>query len=131
MQATNLLKLLETDTNLFFRRIILNNDPESIYYKTPILHLTPPADFVYCLLRAVPEDRRTVAYAFKERYAFQQFNADLLPEPDWLNQVANQLRSEIRAPAGKVSSLSVTWIVAPHITQAISQLEQAKLSPAV
>lgn len=125
MQATNLLKLLETDTNLFFRRIILNNDPENIYYKTPILHLTPPADFVYCLLRAVPEDRRTVAYAF------QQFNADLLPEPDWLNKVANQLRSEIREPAGKVSSLSVTWIVDPLITQAISQLEQAKLSPAV
>jgi len=128
MQAENLLKLLETDTNLFYRRIILNNDPENIYYQTPILHLIPPADFVSRLLSAAPEDRRTVAYALKERYAFQQFNVDLLPELDWLNKVADQLRSEIRARAGKVSSLSLAWIVDPYITQAISQLELVRPS---
>lgn len=126
IQAENLLKLLETDTHLFYRRIILNNDPENIYFKTPILHLIPPADFVNHLLSAAPEDRRTVAYALKERYAFQQFNADLLPELDWLNKVADQLRSEIRARSGKVSSLSLAWIVDPYITQAISQLEQVR-----
>lgn len=128
MQAENLLKLLETDTNLFFRRIILNNDSENIYYKTPILHLISPGDFVSRLLSLPPEDRRTVAYALKERYAFQQFNADLLPELDWLNNVADQLRSEIQARAGKVSSLSVAWIVDSYITQAIAQLEQVKPS---
>lgn len=128
IQAENLLKLLETDTHLFYRRIILNNDPENIYFKTPILHLIPPADFVSRLLSAAPEDRRTVAYALKERYAFQQFNADLLPELDWLKKVADQLRSEIQARAGKVSSLSLAWIVDPYITQAIAQLEQVKAS---
>lgn len=126
MQAANLLKLLETDTDLFFRRIIFNNDSENIYYKTPILHLISPSDFVSRLLSLPPEDRRTVAYALKERYAFQQLNADLLPELDWLNKVADQLRSEIQARAGKVSSLSLAWIVDPYITQAIAQLEQVK-----
>lgn len=126
MQAENLLKLLETDTNLFFRRIILSNDPENIYYKTPILHLIPPADFVSRLVNVPSKDRQNVAYALKERYAFQQFNTDLLPELDWLNEVAAGLRSEIQARAGKVSSLSLAWIVDPVITQAISQLEQVK-----
>lgn len=125
-QALNLLALVGTDTNLFLRRIILNNDPENVYYKTPILHLIPPADFVVRLLAATPEDRRTVAYAFKERYSFQQFNSELLPELNWLSQVALLLQAEIIARAGKVSSLSIKWIVDPYITQAISQLEKAK-----
>ena len=131
MQATNLLELLETDTSLFFRRVVLNNDPENVYYKTPILHLIPPADFVNRLLNAAPENRVTVAYAFKERYAFQQFNADLLPELAWLRDVVDCLKSEIRIRAGKVSSLSLTWIVDLFMAEAIAKLDQAKLSLAV
>lgn len=129
MQAANLLELLLTDTHLFFRRIVLNNDPENIYYQTPILHFIPAADFVNRLLSVAPEDRKTVAYALKERFAHQQFNADLQPELDWLRQVVDLLQSEIRVRAGKVSSLSLTWAV-DYITPAISQLEQAKPSPA-
>jgi len=129
-QAMNLLALVGTDTNLFYRRIILNNDSENVYYKTPILHLISPADFVKRLLSANPEDRKTVAYAFNERYTFKQFNAELLPELDWLNQVVEHLRAEIGARAGKVSSLSIKCLIDPYLTQAISQLEEAKSAPA-
>jgi hypothetical protein len=124
-QAADLLGLIGTDTNLFFRRVILNNDPENVYYKTPIFHLIQPADFLARLLNASPEDRKVVAYAFKERYAFQQFNHDLSPELPWLREVANGLRAEIAARAGKISSLSLTWIVDTYITHAIAQLEGA------
>ncbi len=125
-QATNLLALVGTDTNLFYRRIILNNDPENVYYQTPILHLISPAEFVGHLLGASPEDRSTVAYAIKERYGIRQFNVELLPELDWLYSVADLLRTEIGTRDGKVSSLSIKWLVDPYITDAISQLEMAK-----
>lgn len=125
-QAESLLALIGTDTKLFYRRIILNNDQDNIYYRTPILHLIPPINFVKCLLSATPEDRKSVGYAFKERYSIQQFNEALLPELHWLTQVANQLRAEIKTRAGKVSSLSLGWVVDSCITQAISNLEHAK-----
>lgn len=128
MQAEDLLELLEADVDLFFRRIILNNDPENVYYETPILHLIPPLDFVKSLLNVTPENRRTVAYALKQRYEFPQFNIKLLPELQWLQEVVDHLQSEIQARAGKVSSLSLTWIV-DYITPAIFQLEQASPSP--
>lgn len=127
-QATKLLELLGSDTSLFSRQIILNNDPENVYYKTPILHLIQPVDFVSRLLEASPEDRRLVAYSFKERYAFQQFNSDLSPELPWLCEVADRLRAEIAARAGRISSLSLSWIVDPYINNAIAQLEAATAS---
>lgn len=128
-RALDLLKLLGTDTNLFYRRIILNNDPENVYYKTPILHLMLPAHFVAQLLLATPDDRRTVAYALKERYSIQQFNPELLPELEWLREVVELLRIEMRERAGKVSSLSIGWLVDPYMTDAIKQLEHANPEP--
>lgn len=127
IEAENLLKLIKTDEKLFLKRIILNNDPENFYYKTPILHLISPADFVRCMLAILPKDRRTVAYALRERYTYNEFNKELLPELDWLKKVACQLQSEIQARSGKISSLSLKWIVDSGIAQAISRLEQVEL----
>jgi hypothetical protein len=125
-QAENLLALIDTDTNLFYRRLVLNNDAENIYYATPILQFISPANFVGKLLATTPENRRTVAYAFRERYSFDQFNLELLPELGWLTEVANLLREEVAARAGKVSSLSLQWILDPYVNNAISQLRKAK-----
>jgi hypothetical protein len=122
-QANELLELIGSDTHLFYRRIILNNDSENMYYETPILNYIRPAEFVKRLLEAKPETWRTVAYAFKERYAFQQFNAKLLTELPWLRKVADLLRDEISGRAGKISSLSLSGILDPYITNAIMQLE--------
>lgn len=124
-QAAELLDLVGRDSNLFLRRIILNNDPDNVYYKTPILHLIQPADFVAQLLTAAPEERKVVAYAFKERYSFHEFNRELLPELAWLREVADLLRAEIAARAGRISSLSLKWILDPYITHAVTQLEKA------
>ncbi|QSB00496.1 hypothetical protein JWZ98_17740 [Methylomonas sp. EFPC1] len=125
-QATALLSLIDTDTNLFYRRLVLNNDAENLYYNTAILHLIAPADFIRKLLSTTPENRRTVAYAFKERYSFEQFNSNLLPELGWLTEVASLLREEIAVRAGKVSSLSLQWLVDPYINDAIAQLSKVK-----
>jgi hypothetical protein len=129
-QAEHLLDLIGSDTSLFCRRIIHNNDSENVYFKTPILHFIPPNNFVERLLAANPEDRRTVAFAIKERYSVQQFNVDLLPELDWLIQVVELLKVEMTTRAGKVSSLSIKWIVDPYITDAISQLKETRPAPA-
>ena len=128
-QAATLLALVGTDTNLFCRRIILNNDPENVYYRTPILHLISPTKFVERLLSVTPEDRRPVACAIKERYSIQQFNLELLPELNWLCGIADLLQTEVGLRAGKVSSLSIRWLLDPYISDAISQLEMAKPAP--
>ncbi|TCO98425.1 P-loop NTPase fold protein [Rubrivivax gelatinosus] len=128
-QANALLSLVDTDTNLFYRRLVLNNDAENRYYKTAILHFVPPIDFIGRLLATTPENRRTVAYTFKERYSFDQFNPELLPELGWLIEVGSLLRQEVAVRAGKVSSMSLQWIVDPHINNAISRLERFKPAP--
>jgi hypothetical protein len=129
VQAEALLSLIDTDTNLFYRRIVLNNDIENKYYKTAILHLIQPANFVRKLLETTPENRRIVAYALKGRYSFDQFNSELLPELGWLSEVATLLRQEISIRAGKVSSMSLQWILDPYINNAIFQLSELKPAP--
>lgn len=129
VRAEALLSLIDTDTSLFYRRIVLNNDIENKYYKTAILHLIQPAEFIRKLLATTPENRKTVAYALKERYSFEQFNSELLPELSWLTEVATLLRQEISIRAGKVSSMSLQWIVDPYINNAISQLSKLKPAP--
>lgn len=125
-KAKDLLYLVDTDAGLFYRRIVLNNDVENIYYKTPILHLINAEDFVRHFLNAKHENKRMVAYAFKERYNFPEFNSKLLPELEWLIQVDRLLSSEIDARAGKVSSMSLKIIVDSYLNNAISQLSDFK-----
>ena len=127
-QAQALLLLIDSDTELFYRRIVLNNDAENKYFKTAILHHIEPATFVGKMLVATSEKRRTVAYALQERYSFEQFNSELLPELGWLNEVAALLRQEISIRAGKISSLSLQWILEPYINNAISQLGKPQAS---
>lgn len=128
-KAMDLLALVEEDTDMFYTRIIHNNNPENIFYNTPILHHIPSAQFIERLIRIAPDKRRVVAYALGERYRVEEFNIKLLPELDWLRQIANLLRSEITTRVGKVSSLSLRMILDPYIIQAINQLEQVRLSP--
>jgi len=128
-QAEALLSLIDTDADLFYRRIVLNNDVENKYYKTAILHLIQPGDFVRTLLATAPESRRTVAYALKERYSVDQFNIELLPELSWLTEVVTLLHQEISIRAGKISSMSLQWLVDPYINNAISQLSKLKPAP--
>jgi hypothetical protein len=127
-QAAELFALVGTNVNLFFRQIVLNNDPDNIYYRTPILHHISPGDFVQRLLEVPAEERRTVAHALKTRYSFQQFNADLWPELEWLRGVVDGLREEVGRRTGKVSSLSLSELIDPHLAHAISQLELANPS---
>lgn len=127
-KAAELFALVGTNVNLFFRQIVLNNDSENIYYRTPILHHIPPGDFVQRLLDVPYEERRIVAHALKTRYSFEQFNAELWPELDWLRGVVCGLRKEVGQRTGKVSSLSLSGLIDPHLTHAIEQLEQANPS---
>lgn len=124
-RAKELLSLVNTDSLLFCRRIILNNHPENTYYKTPILHLISANEFVEAILTTAPEHRGTIARALNERYSIHQFNAELLPELDWLKDVSKLLQKEVEARAGKVSSLALTYMLNPHLHNAISQLQRA------
>ncbi len=126
IQAKKLLSMIGNETNLFYQKIVLNNHPENEFFQTPILHLIPAEEFVKKLLESNPNDRRTVAYAIKKRYSIEQFNSSLLIELDWLRTIANLLQKESELRAGKVSSLSIKWIVDPYIIDAISELGKIK-----
>lgn len=125
-QAQDLLDLIGTDTGLFYRRIILNNDPDNLYYKTPILHLIEPKEFIEKTLKSPPNDQRMISYALKERYSFKDFNNDLCEELNWLRQIKRMLKIEANKRKGKISSLSINGMIEPYINQAIAQLEETK-----
>lgn len=124
VRAKELLNLIGTETELFYRRITLNNDQDNLYYKTPILHLISMDDFVERLLSTTQEQRKIVAYALSERYRIGDFHSELMCELDWLKDMAVRLRNEISSRSGKVSGLALQEILDPYIMQSIDLLER-------
>lgn len=121
-QALKLLDLIGVDTLLFAQKLILSNHTENLYYKIPILDLLDAGLFVDKLLTASLDDKRIISKALKERYQFAEFNHSLVKELPWLKQVAERLRGEVTARAGKISSLTIQDFLTV-IEQAISKLE--------
>jgi hypothetical protein len=124
-QAAKLLELVGTDTDLFYRRIILSNHQDNFYYETPILHLISPNVFVNRMLSASPENWKTVVYALKQRYRTRLINLELQDELDWLKEISKLLQNEVENRTGKISSFTIKSLIIPYINDAINQLKQS------
>ncbi|MET3517019.1 hypothetical protein ABIC63_004818 [Pseudacidovorax sp. 1753] len=120
-QAAELLQLMTTDTRLFCQRILHSNSEENIYYRTPILHLIAPEDFINKFMNGSSDDRNQIGFALKERYAHDMFNSDLTIEKDWLSAINKLLKAEMIQRAGKISSLNIKALL-PYIEEALSNL---------
>jgi hypothetical protein len=127
-EASNLVALIKSAPDLVMRKLVLSNHADNMYFKTPILQYIDPGEFVAALLDTTPSGRRFVAYAFKDRYAFSEFNKLLLPELPWLSKVVELLRSAIEARTGKISSHSMKTLLEKYFLTALQRLEKEQIA---
>jgi GTPase SAR1 family protein len=71
----NLIQLISEDPELFYRKLVLCNDLDNVYYEVPIFQYVDSEKFVEAFVNAIPKSRNTVCYAFSERYKFDNYNS--------------------------------------------------------
>ncbi|ASJ76200.1 P-loop NTPase fold protein [Granulosicoccus antarcticus] len=118
-----LLGLIATDPNLFYRRIVLSNDAENIYYEVPILNHINPEDFVSSFLEASPDAKDSVCFALKKRYEYRNFCESLISELDWLGRVIDLLEKKRQELMGKISGYQLQSYIENYFKAALEMLE--------
>ena len=126
-EAECLLSLVKTNPDLFLHSLILSNNKENRFYRTPILNYIDPNKFIAALMDAEPSNRRTVSYTFAERYKFADINKELLSELSWLKEVYALLEKEVEDRKGKISAFSLGRFILPHFSEGIQLLEKVKV----
>lgn len=122
--GNELINLISEDPNSFYRKVTLCNDSDNIYYKIPIFQYIGPEIFVEAFVSAVPDSRNTICYAFSERYQFDDFNASLLPELEWLRNVVRLLEEKRQLFEGKISGYQLQSYIKNYFGPAVEILEQ-------
>ncbi len=122
-RAKELLTLMKTDSRFFMRKLILNNHKDNEYYQTPILSYIDPKLFVENLVLLNHDDRYNIACIFQTRYEFNQINPKLIDEISWLKNVRDLLSNEMEQRIGKISWVSLSEVIMPCFSDAITKLE--------
>lgn len=122
-EATALLQLMKEDTDKFFRSLILCNHEDNRFYEVPILAYISPSDFVNAFLELTPDQRRTVAYVFEERYKFHQFNEKLTSEVAFLKEIILLLEKAKTDRSGKMSAYTIGLVIDKYLKKAVAKLE--------
>ena len=92
-QADELLRELQADRDLYFRRLCVTSSDDSIYYRIPILASIDPEVFVDLVLQQSPSRQGVILMAFKGRYEHGQLKGELAVEAPWLLEVRDKLLS--------------------------------------
>lgn len=121
-----LLGLMETDVDKFYRRLTLNNHEDNIYYEIPILSYIKPDEFISVFMNISSNNKRTVFYALGSRYEFSNFNAKLYPELDWLNCVKEKLLEQKQSLNGTIAGYFLGGFIEEYLDKAISNLVPIK-----
>lgn len=119
-----LIHLISEDPKLFYRKVVLCNDSDNIYYEIPIFQYIDSEKFVEAFVSAIPDSRNTICYAFSERYKFDSFNASLLPELEWLRNVIRLLEEKRQLFEGKISGYQLQSYINTYFRPAAEALEQ-------
>ena len=119
-----LIHLISEDPKLFYRKVVLCNDSDNIYYEIPIFQYIEPEKFVEAFVNAIPDSRYTICYAFSERYKFDNFNASLFPELEWLRNVIRLLEEKRQLLEGKISGYQLQSYINTYFRPAAEALEQ-------
>ncbi|TAJ89324.1 P-loop NTPase fold protein [Reyranella sp.] len=89
-----LVGLMRSDSNLFFRRLCFTNSGESTYARVPVLSKIKPADFVSSILSLKPSAQKQVMEVFRFRYEAGQLDNQLAEEKAWVAEVRQLLEGE-------------------------------------
>jgi hypothetical protein len=111
-----LLKEMESDPRLFFRRVSLTNSQDNWYYDVPILASVDADVFVSSLLKLHPAQQRIIMMALHSRYEHGKLDRDLPSEKSWLVSVTQKLldKAAKMTPIGKYRLLkNIDWHLTP------------------
>lgn len=99
-KALELVELMQTDIQLFYRRLCLTNSSDSLYYDTPLLNSVSVETFLKRLLTLHPSDQHAVFMMFKSRYDHNRLTGDLADERSWAEAIKTELlkTAETSAP---------------------------------
>lgn len=122
--AKELLDLMQHDVTLFSMKLILNDNKENIFYKTPILRNINPEAFVEKLISLSGNDFRHVGYMFRKRYSISQFNLKLISELGWLKEIYSLLEKKRDESQGKLSGFRIGLLIDEHLKNSIEALEK-------
>lgn len=125
--GNELLNLIETDPDLFCRKVMLNNHADNIYYAVPIFQYIDSAKFVDSFVSAKSNARRKIGVAFLDRYQ-KGFNDLLLPELEWLRSVIKLLEEKKHLLEGKISGYQLQSNIDHYFKTSIKPLEQHKVN---
>lgn len=103
LSADILLAEMETDPDLFWRRINYNNIGDQLYADVPVFAFCEPITFVDKLLALHPAHQNTIIMAIASRYEHGRLNDTLSDEKPWLQAVCRILaeRAEVAPPFTK------------------------------
>lgn len=121
--ANELLNLIPDNIELFKLRLMLNNNIDNIYYRTPVLQFIKPEDFVNKIISLRGNDIRHIKYMLDGRYSIREFNGDLIPELEWLRQISSLLNEWREKCSGKISGYKIGILADESLAQAIKNLE--------
>jgi hypothetical protein len=82
-----LMELMKTDVQAFFRKLCLNNVEASPFFDVPVLASINAETFVDEVLRLEPSAQGSVFAMFRGRYDRLQLEGDLHAEKSWLERV--------------------------------------------
>jgi hypothetical protein len=92
-QAAALLREMEQDDNLFWRRINYTNTKDSVYASIPIFVYMDGDAFVEAFLRQRHQAQRSILLAIQSRYEHERLDGDLNIERPWVEAIANRLQA--------------------------------------
>ena len=118
-KGKELLDLIKSDPDLFYRRIILSNHEDNIYYDTPILKYIDPEEFVKVFMAVQPSVKRRVCLALQKRYEILDVKPNLRTELDWFQEVISLLEKERKALQGKISGTQLDLFLTESLNQAL------------
>lgn len=117
-RAAELLKELQTDPELYFRRLCVTSSAVGTYHNIPILASIDPGHFVELVVKQPPSSQREILMAFKGRYSHGQLTGELAAEASWLQCVRDLLitAGNSMSPLGKHrTECFVEWYLDPFL----------------
>jgi hypothetical protein len=120
--AKELIDLLFSDIELFYRRITLCNSKDQIYYNIPIFKYVDEDEFIDNFLKIETKSKKLVCSGFTDRYKYKDFSKVLQPELEWLKNITNKLEDKKKALEGKISGYQLGIMIEQSFKKAIEDL---------
>lgn len=110
VRAANLVDLMKSNAQKFFRTVIFNNSAENEYYDLPIFSYITPQFFVDAIMDTPNDMRKYIGWAFSSRYK-DSFGRQLIDEMVFLQEVIVILQVIRNSNQGKILGLQIGELI--------------------